>query len=249
MRALLVIGSLMLTHPALAQERLVSTNAETRTNLTFKVPDATIQKLLPQGWEVNSPTAGPTKGYNLGMSLIDQIAIQDGEGKPMEAFRGAVLTIPAKKTGSAWGGAMVFAGFPSSGAPGAYGVYVPAKVIIDRKARAEADGKTTIEEAWEFKGDDGNSMEIQLQFVRGLPARSKAEAKVFSAAKPEFYRIYRIELASDVARSTATGSDRVNKISVKAAGPKISSLFNGTEQLISVTSVPWYWRQIYLPGP
>jgi hypothetical protein len=87
-----------------------------------------------------------------------------------------------------------------------------------------------------------------LQFVRGVPTRSKAEPNVFSAAKPEFYRMYRIEQASDVARSTATGVDRVSKISVKAAGPKMSLLFNGTEQLISVTSVPWYWRQTYLPG-
>jgi hypothetical protein len=47
----------------------------------------------------------------LQISLIDQIAIQDGEGKPVEAFRGAVLSIPAKKKRTTSGGTMVFAGF------------------------------------------------------------------------------------------------------------------------------------------
>jgi hypothetical protein len=79
MRAFLVICSLTLVHSALAQERLVSTNAEIRTVLAFKASDGAIQKLLPEGWEMNSPTAGPTRGSNLQISLIDQIAIQDGE--------------------------------------------------------------------------------------------------------------------------------------------------------------------------
>jgi hypothetical protein len=73
------------------------------------------------------------------------------------------------------------------------------------------------------------------------------EAKIYSAAKPEFYRIYRFEQAADVARSTATGIDRVTKFSIKATGPKLTPLFDGSEQLISVTSIPHYLRSIYLP--
>ena len=33
-----------------------------------------------------------------------------------------------------------------------------------------------------------------------------------------------------------------------AAGEKIAPLFDGSQQLISVTSIPWYSRQVYLPG-
>jgi hypothetical protein len=71
---------------------------------------------------------------------------------------------------------------------------------------------------------------------------------VFSGAKPDFFRIYRVEQAIDVVRSTATAVDRVTKLSFKASGDKLGSLFDGTEQLISVVSVPWYSRQLYLPG-
>ena len=51
-----------------------------------------------------------------------------------------------------------------------------------------------------------------------------------------------------MARSTANGVDRVGKISVKGTGEKLAPLFDGAQQLISVTSIPWYSRQVYLPG-
>jgi hypothetical protein len=35
---------------------------------------------------------------------------------------------------------------------------------------------------------------------------------------------------------------------VKGTGEKLAPLFDGTQQLISVTSIPWYSRQVYLPG-
>ena len=56
-----------------------------------------------------------------------------------------------------------------------------------------------------------------------------------------------MEQATDVARSTATGVDRVSSVSVKMSGQKLAPFFDGSEQLISVTSIPWYSRQVYLP--
>jgi hypothetical protein len=48
--------------------------------------------------------------------------------------------------------------------------------------------------------------------------------------------------------SIATGTDRVLKYAFKATGAKLSSLFDGSEQLISITSVPFFSRQIFLPA-
>jgi len=90
-------------------------------------------------------------------------------------------------------------------------------------------------------------LDIQIEFERGVPTRSKVEAKIHSAPKPAFYRIYRVEQAADVARSTAAGIDRVSKFSFKATGPTLGPIFDGTEQLISITSIPSYSRSIYLP--
>ena len=56
------------------------------------------------------------------------------------------------------------------------------------------------------------------------------------------------EMASDVVRSVPTGVDRVSRVSFKATGDKLGTLFDGSQQLISVTAIPWYSRQVYLPA-
>jgi hypothetical protein len=82
-----------------------------------------------------------------------------------------------------------------------------------------------VDETWDIGADDGNTLQVELQFTRGVLARGMAEAKLHSAAKPDFYRIYKFEQAADVVWSTATGIDRVSKFSFKASGPKLAPLF------------------------
>ena len=123
-----------------------------------------------------------------------------------------------------------------------------AVVAIDRSVSTGADGNSVGEERWALKADDDSMIDVQISYGRGAPTRSKAmDAKVYSSIRPDFYRIYRQEQATDFARN-ADGTDRVTKFSFKAAGPKLSQLFDGSEQLISVISLPWYARQTFLPG-
>jgi hypothetical protein len=144
---------------------------------------------------------------------------------------------------------MVFGGFiVPAGVPGPYSVFGPADITIDRSVHTGPDGKSIVSESWQANAEDGSALDIQIEFVRGVPARGKVEARIHSAAKPEFYRVYRFEQAADVARSTATGVDRITKFSFKATGPKLAPIFDGGEQLISVTSVPNYARAIFLPA-
>jgi hypothetical protein len=251
MRLFIVLSALLFAQAASAQsnEKLYGSNTDVRTVLAFKVDDAKVQKLVPAGWVVDSPSAGPNKGANLGITLIDQIVQLDAEGKPLPPIKGAVFTFPGKKADSDAAGTVVWGGLVSAAsAPGVYGVYVPAKGAIDRKSRTDVAGESIVDEVWQFTSDDGTGVEIQIQYVRGVPTRNKAEAKVYSAAKPDFYRIYRLENLLDLARSTATGIDRVKTFSIKASGSKFGPLFDGSHQLISVTSQPWYARHTYLPG-
>ena len=160
-----------------------------------------------------------------------------------------MLNIPAKKNGTSEAATMVFGGFiAQDGVPGAYGVYGAANITVDRRSHTGPDGKSMINETWQAKADDGSLLDLQIEFERGVLARSKVEAKVHSAATPAFYRIYRFEQAADVARSTAANIDRVSKFSFKASGPKLGPIFDGTEQLISITSIPSYSRSIFLPA-
>ncbi len=49
-------------------------------------------------------------------------------------------------------------------------------------------------------------------------------------------RCAKFEQAADVVRSMPNGIDRVSKLSIKATGPRLAPLFDGSEQLISITS-------------
>jgi hypothetical protein len=249
MRKLLAAALALVVSPALAQdkERLSANDLSVRTALTFKMPDAVVQKLLPPGFEINSPTAGPAKGSNLGMTLIDYVMAQDPEGKPLPTRTTVAMNIPSKITATGQAVGVVFSGFIAhGGAPGPYFNFGAAKINIDRRAHTDADGKSVVDESWEIKADDGNAVAIALQYTRAVPTRGKVEAKLYSGTKPDFWRIYRFEQAADVLRSTATGVDRVAKISINATGPKLSPLFDGSQQLVSVTSIPYYARSIYL---
>ena len=234
---------------ALAAEKLVGTYGEERTVLAFKVPETAAQKLLPEGWQASPPSTGPSKDANLNVVFVDVLTVQNPDGTPGETFRVVALVVPAKKKGTDAVVPMVVGGFAStlSYVPGAYGNEDLASATIDRHAHTDPTGKTNVEESWEFKGNGGDAIGLQLQYDRGVATRSKAEVMPHSGVKPDFYRIYRIEQAADVVRSTATSTDGVQKYAFKATGAKLSPLFNGSEQLVSITSLQFYTRQVSLP--
>jgi len=246
--AVVLLALAVAARGASAAEKLVGIYGEQRTVVSFKVPDATAQKLLPEGWQASPATAGPSKEANLNVVFVDVLTIQNPDGTPGETYRYAVLTVPAKKKGMDAAVPMVVTGLSTPpNVPGAYGNYALANATVDRHVHIDPAGTSNIEESWEFKDDDGAAIQLELQFVRGVAARSKAELMPHSGIKPDFYQIYRIEQAADVVRSTATGVDRAQKYAFKAAGTKLSLLFDGSERLISITSLPFYARQVFLP--
>ena len=245
-----VLALIAAANGALAAEKLVATDASVRTLLAFKVQEAVVQKLLPEGWQVSPASTGPSKDANLNVVFIDELTVQNPDGSAGETYSIAGIGVPAKKKGTDATVGMVGPGLVSnpSYAPGAYGTAAVASATVDRHVHIDTAGKSTAEESWEFKGDGGDTIQLQLQYISGVPVRSKTEATPHSAVRPDFYRIYRFEQAADVVRSTATGTDRVLKYAFKATGAKLSPLFDGSEQLISITSVPFFSRQIFLPA-
>jgi len=236
--------------PAQAGDKLTSNDVETRLGLTFTVTEASLQKMLPKGWVLNPPTSGASQDYNLGLTLINQTMTQDPDGKLLPARTYVVLGAPMKKIGTEIAGVMVFGGFMGdNGAPGAYGVYVPAKVSLNRRQQTDVGGRTIIDERWEANAEDGSSFEAHVEFSRGNLIRSKLEPTVYSSGKPGYYRLYKLEQVADVVYSAPSNIGRATKMSVKASGPILTSLFDGTEKLVSITSTPHYTRSIYVPEP
>jgi hypothetical protein len=250
MRSILFTFLMLAASPAIAQdrERLAATDINVRTWVTFKSPAAAVQKLLPAGWEINAPTEGPSMGFNLAFYLVDFQMGQDAEGKPLTGRPTLAFVVPVRKIGSDLATNMVPAGFTAqAGTPGPYSNFVAAQVTADRQSYTDGNGRATIDENWEVKGIDGSALEFKIQFVRGVPVKEKVEAKYYSTVNPEFYRTYRVEQGADIVRSTAMGIDRVTKLSIKASGAKLGPLFDGSEQLVSITSLPFFSRSTYLP--
>ncbi len=249
MRALIVIIAFLFAATAVAQEKHVVTDASVRTLLNFKAPDGAVQKLLPAGWQVDAPTSGPNAGANLRITFIDGVWSHDPQGKPQPATgRNITIGVPVKMQGSETRGVMIFGGFTTGAAPGVYSVFAKSSVTSQRAFRTGADGVATVEEAWDAKSDAGDAVQFQLHYVRGVAAAEKVDVRVYSGAKPEFYRIYRYTQAADMVRGAGAAAERVKSFTFKATGPKLAPLFDGTEQLISITALPYYSRQVFLPG-
>lgn len=247
MRAFAVFAALLLVTPALAQEKLVSNDASVRTTLTFKASADAIQKVLPAGWEINSPSSGPATSSNLVITFIEGVFGEDPQGKPAPAGRNIVIGVPAKKKGADASGIMLFAGLTAGNPPGVYGVFSRGTTTSQRTLRTGPDGVATTEEVWDSKADDGDAIQLQLQYVRGTAVRGKVDLRYYSAAKPEFYRIYRYTQAADVVRGEGAAAERLRTFAFKATGPKLGPLFEGAE-VVSITALPYYSRQVFLPG-
>ncbi len=80
-----------------------------------------------------------------------------------------------------------------------------------------------------------------------MPVRAKVESKVYSAVEPTFFRLYRIEQGVDVVKSAVTGTDRVRGYQFNSTLGAFAKLFDGSEKLVSITTIPWYLRHVFLP--
>jgi hypothetical protein len=239
--------------PPARAETLSSVTTDHRTILNFRVPEETVRRLLPAGWQSAPPGSGPAQGANLALVLIDQIMAHDAQGRPATGGTNqfVVLAVPARNAATGAAGAMVIDGFSAKpeGAPGAYGAYEPAEVRLERAVQAGPGDARRGEERWAVaaQGAGGNHLEVRLRYAAATPSRAASEARVYSARNPDFYRIYRVEQGVDVLRSAPADVDRVEEFAFAASGPRLGALFDGSERLVAIVSLPAYARRIFLP--
>ena len=235
-----------------APETLVESNADARTMVTLKVKDAEAQKLLPAGWQVTPLEAGPAKGANLLLVFIDKIDSQGADGKASVAGaidRALAVVVPAKhgQMGAAGPNVVrVYTANPKA-LPGPYKNSVQATVQLEQSIKATDVEPATISEAWSVRERGGGVVSLRLEYPRGALARSKSEAKIYGGPDPAFFRIYRVDQAADLLRSVPTGTDRLKQYQLHVSVPELKSMFDGSEQVISVAAFPLYVRQVSLP--
>jgi hypothetical protein len=242
---------LILTPLRVHAETFVLSSADNRLVLAFEVPARTAQAALPAEWQPAPIPSGPSAGANALLILVDGVALYDVDGKPTAGGtnRFVVVAIPATNPKINASGAMIIAGFAAhpDGAPGAYKNYTVAEITQERTVRTSGSGPGSAEESWRVRDTSGGTLSVRLTYDRIMPARAKSESKVYSAVEPTFFRIYRVEQGVDVVKSVVTRTDRVRGYEFQSTLSAFSKLFDGGEKLISITSIPWYVRQVYLP--
>ncbi len=228
-------------------ERLNSSTTEARTVLFVRTDPDKLTKNLPAGWAA-VPGSGAAKDANLVLILVEGFSQSDADGKPAAyPDKYAVWGTSAKNAQSGAVAFMVMGGMiaPAQGAPGAYGVYRPAKVVMTKTARATEGGPTLVEESWDMTTEGEDRLRLTATYERGLATRARVEPRVSSVAKPDFYRLYKADQVSEFVYSVPSGR-KTSRIAFSASGPLFADLFEGAE-VMAVAAVPAYHRQIYLP--
>jgi hypothetical protein len=244
-RGFLLVGLL----PVLvAAQNVTERSVEIRTSLSFRVAAPAVQKLLPPGWTLPPSTSAANSGTaSVGVTMMERLMVVDAKGQPIGAggIRYVVITTAAR---NAEGKTGTFAiGGISPDAPGSYDVYLPATTArVERTLEAKGLELGRVKEAWEFAAASGEKVSLSLHYRRGQLTKTRSDVVVRSGRHPEFQRTYHIDQASEVLRS-ATSEDRIESISFKASGGFLSSLFDEGATLVSVTSTPWYFREITVP--
>lgn len=245
----LIVGGVLTAVTARA-ETPVGSNADTRVVVSLQVRPEALQPWISGPWQVNPAMAGPSKGANLSIVFVDQQLVLDADGKPVAAGinRIMALTIPGKHSGTGETAALVARLYSAevSYVPSPYKNGVSATIRRERAVRESNTEPPSGREVWTVRAAGGVA-ELQFDYQGGLPARSKSEAKVYSALEPTFFRIYRVEQGTDVIKSVPDGIDRVQNFRLSVAIPELSKLFDGSERVVSVTMIPWYLRQVSLP--
>jgi hypothetical protein len=238
----IAIAAILAATPALAETQTENIVAEQRTMVSLRAEPAAVQAFLPAGWTLAAAAGSP----NLTLVFMDRALQLTPDGKVLNAGATRQLTfVVAGKNAAGQTRTFIVGGYTADpqGAPGAYKVYGAATIALTRTERVDAGA--TVEEHWVAKGADGSTVSLDLAFTRGVPTFSSSEIREYSAADPEFYRIYRLRQASEPLRNATV--DHVKSVSLKASGGKIGAAIDGKQQIVSISQAPFYSRLTFVP--
>lgn len=233
-------------------ETLLDLTIATQTVLRFVVRPQSVQSRLPSPWEVFPAPSGASKGANLAVIFNDALLNQDAQGNPAPdaTSRYIGFAIPARhpQSGDEAGFNFRILTAHQRAVPGKYKTSRFGNVLREYYSKG-TDLESTVTERFRFRDPAGGSVELQLQYRRGTPMQLASQGNVRSAADPRILRVYKVHQLVDVVRSVPQGIDRVLSYQFRVTISELADLFDGSEQLVSVSVVPWYVRQVYGEGP
>jgi len=255
---LAVVGlwAILAPRPAQAQTFTGMTGERDRITLGFQVRSQDLQGLLPAPWRVEPFAGGPLKGTNFLVVFVNRIREDDLEGKPRYSGTNPFIAIiaPVKHAQTGQTLLVMLDGFgmnslPFAGVPGYYKVYRQATIRVEHASKSHEVDTEEVTDVWEVQNALGpGRVELRLQSLVNVGARTrdKGEPENISAKDPALWRIYKFDAAADVVKSVPQGIDLVKEYTFRLTAPEYSKLFDGSEQLIGITLLPWYVRQTFV---
>jgi hypothetical protein len=183
--------------------------------------------------------------------FIERFVSHDAQGKatPGANTRSVAVVVPARNPETGESAAFVigvFSGVPGA-VPGPYKNSVAATVTHEQSSKSEDVEVITGEEAWAMREGDRTLVELRFVYERGTAMRLTSEAHVRSAVDPAIHRIYRIEQGVDVVKSGPAGVEHARNVQFRVSVPTLTAVLDGSERIVSISMVPWYIRQIFVP--
>lgn len=244
---------------------LVDMASGTRLIAGFAVPAETLQRRLPEPWQITLPPAsllaslgvqitGPGTIPNLFLVFNDFLLNQDADGEPSADVSSCYVgfNTPAMdcETGEqAMVHMRVYTDNPHA-VPGRFKDSLPAKVNHDHRV-VKTGGSSTVVERYEVEPRAGGRLLLALSYQRGSVIRVRKDEPDFplvAAADPRILRIYQEDHLAELIRlEVQPRVDHVTEFDFEITIPEWTDLFDGSHQLASVIVNPVYSRAVFSP--
>ena len=229
---------------------LVGSYVYSRTMLLFRVRDESLQSWLPAPWRVRHFSSGPWTRVNLAVGFCDVPSIWGPSEKPASPFsnryvplNGPIQGPEADEATNAWYRAYAihpdalvgWGGFAAH--PG-----VQAEFSVAQTTRG-LGSELVVTEHREVRTERG-SIELDIEYEPGPLQPHAWNRKIVFAANPSSALFYKNQEFRDYITGDGLGPARLRHLRYRIAVPELE-MFDGTEELISVTAVPWSRREVY----
>jgi hypothetical protein len=246
---LVIVAGLVVSTSILHAETFIGSANDARVVVGFKVAKEAAQAWLPDGWSVAPIEKGPLAGSNLFVIFIDRFLSLDPEGKPtaIPHYRDIALATPASQANSGKTRMYVTRIYITDSSLNPYKNSVLAQISRTSTLTAEGNAAASGAEEWSLKTGDGGTLSFRMKYTGNTPSYSERDTFPYSNVEPDFHRIYRQKQLADLVMSVPAKVDRTTEHAFSTSIPELASMFDGSEELIGIVNIPFYWRKTFLP--
>ena len=232
----------------------VETSTEVRMQLDFAVNPEALAAFIPTGYEVNIAAQGPAARANIRVIFIDRVAVTGPDNRALGSGMNSLvyLAVPARDTAAQQNVQIIIGGIVSdpADAPGPFGNYIAASDFSVTRSQSAGPAGVTGEESWNFTTASGEHLAFSVDYTRAAVNRGAGEntTRFLAGQDPSKVQLFRINQGLDITWNVTTQADRVGDYEWSGGGGAFATLFDGTEELLSIDVINPYEREVYTPN-